>query len=135
MKGGAYGFLIVVGLIGFMNMANTLMISIITRKREFGILQAIGMTNRQLNRMLLGEGLMFTLGTVTVALAVGLPLGYGAFAYIKNAGWIGIHIYHVPCREIGFMAAVIALLQLILSFLLSRNLKKESLIQRIRYQE
>lgn len=33
------------------------------------------------------------------------------------------------------MAAVIALLQLILSFLLSRNVKKESLIQRIRYQE
>lgn len=135
MKGGAYAFLIVVGLIGFMNMANTMIISIITRKREFGILQAIGMTNRQLNWILWGEGLLFTMGTVIVALAVGIPLGYGVFSYIKSAGWIGIHIYHFPWREISFMAAVIALLQLILSFLLSRNVKKESLIQRIRYQE
>lgn len=67
--------------------------------------------------------------------AVGIPLGYGVFSYIKSTGWIGIHIYHFPWREISFMAAVIALLQLILSFLLSRNVKKESLIQRIRYQE
>lgn len=131
----AYAFLAVVGIIGFMNMANTMIISIITRKRELGVLQAVGMTNRQLNRMLQSEGLLFTLGTVLVSLAVGLPAGYGAFLYTKHAGWIGIHTYHVPVAEILCMIAVIALLQLTLSFILSRNVKKESLVERIRQQE
>lgn len=134
-EAGAYAFLAVVGIIGFMNMANTMIISIITRKRELGVLQAVGMTNRQLNRMLQSEGLFFTLGTVLVSLIVGLPAGYRVFQYTKNAGWIGIHTYHVPVAEILCMIAAITLLQLTLSFILSRNVKKESLVERIRHQE
>ena len=52
MKTAVYIFLIIIGLIGFMNMSNTIITSIIVRSKEFGVLQAIGMTNRQLNMML-----------------------------------------------------------------------------------
>lgn len=130
-----YGFLVVIGLIGFMNMANTMIISIITRKRELGILQAIGMTNRQLNRMLQAEGLFFTIGTILVSLAVGIPGGYALFLYGKKSGWTGLYSYHFPAAEVLLMIAAIGLLQLTLSFLLSRNVKKESLVERIRHQE
>jgi Flp pilus assembly pilin Flp len=36
--------------------------------------------------------------------------------------------------EMGLMVAAIAVLQITLSYLLSRNLKKASLVERIRYQ-
>ena len=49
MKLGCYLFMAVVGLIGFMNMANTMIINITTKKQEYGVLQAVGMTNKQLN--------------------------------------------------------------------------------------
>lgn len=133
MKMGVYTFLALIGLIGFLNMANTIIISIITRKREFGILQAVGMTNRQLNFMLQAEGLLFTAGTAMLALALGTPIGYGIFCYGKSHGWIGLNVYHFPAAEIGMLTAVMALLQIVLSFLLSRNLKKNSLVDRIRY--
>ena len=42
-------FIAVVGLIGFMNMANTMIMNITTKKQEYGVLQAVGMTNKQLN--------------------------------------------------------------------------------------
>ena len=58
----AYSLLFLVGLIAFMNMANTMIISIITRKRELGVMQALGMTNRQMNSMLRNEGILFTAG-------------------------------------------------------------------------
>ncbi len=135
MRLGCYVFLGIIGLIGFMNLANTMIINIITKKQEYGILQAVGMTNRQLNASLQLQGLIFTAGTVFVALLTGLPAGYGVFLYCKENSFFGVNVYHVPVVEIVCMTAAVALLQLILSYLLSRNLKKESLVERIRYQE
>ena len=37
------------------------------------------MTNKQLNLCLQLQGLMFTVGTICVALIIGLPLGYALF--------------------------------------------------------
>ena len=39
MKLGCYLFIAVVGLIGFMNMANTMIMNITTKKQEYGVLQ------------------------------------------------------------------------------------------------
>ncbi len=130
----AYTFLGVMGLIGFLNMANTIITRIITRRQELGVLQAVGMTNRQLNKMLQMEGLLFTAGTVSIALAVGTPAGYLLFRYGKENSWFGLYEYHFPVMEMGLMVAAIAVLQITLSYLLSRNLKKASLVERIRYQ-
>lgn len=134
MKMPAYAFCAMIAFIGFMNMANTMITSIVTRKQEFGVLQAIGMTNQQLNRSLQMEGMFFTIGTVLVSLLAGIPLGYGMFRYGKTHGFAGIHIYHFPVWEVVLLMAVLAALQMILSFILSRNVKKESLVERIRYQ-
>lgn len=79
MKLGCYLFMAVVGLIGFMNMANTMIMNITTKKQEYGVLQAVGMTNKQLNLCLQLQGLIFTVGTICVALIIGLPLGYTLF--------------------------------------------------------
>lgn len=133
MKAMGYGFLLLIGLITFMNMANTMILNVITRKRELGMLQAVGMTNKQLNKMLRNEGLLFTLGSIAFSLVVGIPLGYGLFLYGKKVGFTGFHIYQFPKIEIWVMILILVVLQIGLSFLLSRNVKKESLIERIRY--
>ncbi len=132
---GGYLFGALVAAISFLNMANTLITSIVTRKQEFGILQAIGMTNRQLNYSLQLEGIFFTVGTVLVSAVVGIPLGYGVFCYGAAKGWIGMYRYHFPWIEILLLILALVLLQAVLSFALSRNVKKESLVERIRYQE
>lgn len=130
----AYFFCIVIAFISFMNMANTIVTGIITRKQEFGVLQAVGMTNRQLDRSLQTEGMIFSLGTAIVSLAVGSPLGYGLFRYGKSHGLVGLNLYHFPVREVLFMLVFLGLLQAVLSFVLSRNVKRESLVERIRYR-
>ncbi len=134
MKVACYLFLGIIGLIGFMNMANTIIMNIITKKQEYGVLQAVGMTNRQMNFSLQLQGIFITAGTVLVAVAAGLPAGYAVFVYASKNGYFGMNRYHVPFVEIGGMVLAITLLQIGLSYLLSRNLKRESLIERIRYQ-
>lgn len=134
MKLGCYLFMAVVGFIGFMNMANTMIMNITTKKQEYGVLQAVGMTNKQLNLCLQLQGLIFTVGTICVALVVGLPLGYVLFAYAKHNGIFGMNVYHVPITPILAMILLVSLLQIVLSCVLSSNLKKETLVERIRYQ-
>ncbi len=130
-----YLFMAVTGMIGFMNLANTMIISIVTKKQEYGILQAVGMTNKQLYKSLQIQGFLFSAGTVAVAVTAGLPAGYGLFRYAKEYAVFGINTYHVPVAELACMIAVLILMQVLLSYFLSRNLKKESLVERIRYEE
>lgn len=133
VKVPTYLFCVIIAFISFMNMANTMITSIVTRKQEFGVLQAVGMTNAQLDRSLQLEGIFFSLGTAVVSLAAGIPLGYMLFRYCKSQGFIGISIYHFPVKEVLFILAFLGILQTMLSFILSRNVKKESLVERIRY--
>ncbi len=134
MKLGCYLFMAIVGLIGFMNLANTMIMNITTKKQEYGILQAVGMTNKQLKLCLQLQGLIFTVGTICVALIIGLPLGYALFSYAKHNGIFGMNVYHVPITPILAMILLVSLLQIVLSCVLSSNLKKETLVERIRYQ-
>ena len=134
MKLGCYLFMAIVGLIGFMNLANTMIINITTKKQEYGVLQAVGMTNKQLNLCLQIQGLIFTVGTICVALAAGLPLGFALFSYAKHNGIFGMNVYHVPLIPILVMILLVGILQIVLSCVLSSNLKKETLVERIRYQ-
>ena len=52
--GGALSF--IVGLVGVLNFFNAIRTGIIARKREFAVLQSIGMTGKQLKAMLVYEG-------------------------------------------------------------------------------
>ena len=108
--------------------------TVTTKKQEYGVLQAVGMTNKQLNLCLQLQGLIFTVGTICVALIVGLPLGYALFSYAKHNGIFGMNVYHVPITPILATILLVGLLQIVLSLVLSSNLKKETLVERIRYQ-
>ena len=63
LLGGALSF--IVGLVGVLNFFNAVLTGIITRKREFAVLQSIGMTGRQRQTMLVYEGLFYALARGT----------------------------------------------------------------------
>ena len=66
-----YGFVLLLGLIGILNVMSTEMFQIRMRAREFAVLQSIGMTPDELDRMLYLES-VFCAGK---ALVTGLPAG------------------------------------------------------------
>ena len=68
--GGALGA--VIGIIGILNFINAVLTSIITRRREFAMLQSIGMTRKQLRQMLCLEGLYYSLYTGLTVIIFGI---------------------------------------------------------------
>lgn len=64
----------IIGLVGILNFFNAIMTGILSRKREFAVLQSIGMTNRQLKKMLIYEGLFYALASSAAALILSVLL-------------------------------------------------------------
>ena len=110
-----YAFLLILGAVGVMNLINTMVNSIYTRRRELGIIQAIGMSEKQLVRMLQLEGLFYTAGTLLVALGMGSLAGYGIFLYAKAENMMNITVYHYPGIQAAVLAVAVAALQMILT--------------------
>ncbi|MBD5444985.1 MAG: FtsX-like permease family protein [Lachnospiraceae bacterium] len=130
-----YLILIIIAVIGFMNLINTMITSIVTRKREFGILQAIGLSDRQLIKMLAGEGMVFTAGTLISSVTIGNLFGYQAFLWAKENHFMSLSRYHYPLAETITLALALILGQLLLTNFIGKSVRKQSLIDRIRSGE
>ena len=58
----------VIAVVGTLNFLNAILTGMIARRREFAVLQSVGMTRRQLKRMLVYEGLLYTFAAVVISL-------------------------------------------------------------------
>lgn len=70
--GIAYAILVVAAAIGILGLANTLIVSVLQRTRELGVLRSVGVLRRQLRGMVLVESATLVL----VAYVLALPLGW-----------------------------------------------------------
>ncbi|MFB0921283.1 MAG: FtsX-like permease family protein, partial [Oscillospiraceae bacterium] len=61
----------ILGLIGILNFMNSILTSIISRRHELAMLQSVGMTFKQLRRMLIGEGFVYTFSALLAAFTMG----------------------------------------------------------------
>lgn len=130
-----YGMLGVFGLIGILNLVNTMINSVHVRKKELGMLQAIGMSDRQTVRMLQLEGLAYTVGTLILSLGVGSLTGYALFLKARQEGMFGVRYYEYPVVPAVILIVVVLLLQILITYFVNSNFKKQSLIDRVRFAE
>ncbi|HBE8493263.1 TPA: FtsX-like permease family protein [Clostridioides difficile] len=124
----------IIGVIGFMNLVNTMITSIVTRKKELGMLQAIGLTNKQLVKMLNSEAIYYTSRMMIGSILSGGILGYIAVIFLKKTG-LFYATYALPIVPILLMAVCILIAQFITTYLIGKSFNKESLIDRVRYSE
>ncbi|GKH30867.1 ABC transporter permease [Muricomes sp. OA1] len=114
-----------------LNMINTLITNILTRKHEFAMMQSVGMTTKQLSRMIQMEGLMLTAGNLVITLVFGTAAGYGM---VKIFEYFGID--YMSFRFPGWLflgyAVFTAIIPMIVSAVMIRGFQKEALVDRLR---
>ena len=131
MIGGALSFII--GLIGILNFINAILTGIITRKKEFAILQSIGMTRSQLSGMLIFEGLYYTI--FTAILSVILGVGFSFLIIKPLSGLIWFLSYHFILWPILLILPFLLILGIIIPYLLYISTNKQSIVERLREAE
>ncbi|WP_178381926.1 ABC transporter permease [Paenibacillus sp. P32E] len=86
-----YGFIGVIVLIGFLNIMNTVGTNLILRTKEFAVLKAIGMTQNEVRKMIILEGIFYGLLASLIGILLGTALNYGLhvlFAGILDTAWV-----------------------------------------------
>ena len=73
-------------VIGGLSLANTVAAAVFERIRDFGVKRALGATDLQLGREVLGEALGVTLSGGIAGLALALALGFGIDAWAGRSG-------------------------------------------------
>lgn len=131
MLGGALSF--IVGLVGVLNFFNAILTGILTRKREFAVLQSIGMTGRQLKIMLVWEGLFYALGSILIALVLALVLGPLSAPTLENLFWF--FTYHLTVTPVLILLPIFLLLGGLVPLAVYRSVARVSVVERLREAE
>ncbi len=116
------------------NLINTLITNVLTRKREFAMLQSIGMDQRQLTLMIQGEGLLLTLWNLLLTVSAGTACGYIFILIMKSYGADYMH-YSFPIWYFLLYAALITLSPILISALSIKLFQKKALVERLREVE
>lgn len=104
-----YGFIGVIAAIAFLNILNTVSTNLILRTKEFAVLKAIGMTQKEIRKMVLLEGVFYGVFAGVYGSLLGTGLSYSVSYLMRNAVQIE---WVMPWSSIliGSLGAIIATL-------------------------
>ncbi|GHV30037.1 hypothetical protein FACS189481_3710 [Clostridia bacterium] len=122
-------FIVMLALVAVTNLINIISTSMALRKREFAMLQSVGMTPQGMNRMLNFEGIFLGFK----ALMIGVPVGIGIFYWTTrnlDSKFFEISWLHV-LGGAGICAVAVMLIIFGTMYYSKRLLKKQNIIESI----
>lgn len=120
----------VIGLVGILNFFNAIMTGILSRKREFAVLQSVGMTKRQLKLMLIYEGLFYAVGSIIASLILSVVLSPMLGNMMSDMFWFVT--YHFTIMPVILIIPVFLLLGWLIPAVLYRADKRQSIVENLR---
>ena len=122
---------LVIALVGILNFVNSMVTAIVSRRREFAMIQSVGMTKRQLCRMLVYEGLFYAALTLIAAYAIStLAVGVVVRAMVEG----GFTTFRFTLLPLGICTPILLAFAVLIPYLCFRNLEKQSIVERLRME-
>ncbi|AYF72661.1 ABC transporter permease [Nocardia yunnanensis] len=95
-----YALLALAVIIAILGIVNTLALSVVERRREIGMLRAVGMQRPQVRRSIYLESMLIAIFGAVVGVVLGIGLGIG---FLKTLAEYGIATIAVPWTQIVLM--------------------------------
>ncbi len=123
-------------IIGFsmINLINTLVSNVMVRKNEFAMLRSIGMSNKQLSKMIQYEGVMIAVKNIIITATAGNICGYLFIQFMRNTSADYMH-WNMPWMYLLGYSVLIILAPIVISAVIIRMQNKKSLVERLREVE
>ncbi|HEX8123672.1 MAG TPA: FtsX-like permease family protein [Solirubrobacteraceae bacterium] len=118
---------VIVSLFGIIN---ALVLATFERRRELGMLAAVGMTRRQIRRMVRQESIVTALMGVSTGVAAGLALAYAVTSALSDEGLT----FLVPVGTLGVLAVVGVFAGILAAVLPARRAAKMSPLSALAYE-
>lgn len=123
----------IVGFVGILNFLNAILTSIMARQREFAMLQSIGMTGKQLNQMLVFEGLIYTAFVIGISLILSLIMGPMFRKVLESILWF--FTYRFTLLPIVIVTPIFVFLGIVLPLVSYRFSSNHTIVERLRKSE
>lgn len=127
--GGSLGIIII--FLAISNYLNMMSESIQNRSKEFAVLESVGMTRKQIKKMIVFESLGYSILSSVIALIIGLPASYVIFT---NFNRYGIP-FAFPVIKTLLLFIVIIITCVVTSLFVFSKLKGETVIELLRKYE
>lgn len=126
-----FGIVAILAVIGIMNYINTSVGNIQSRRKEISIMESVGMSEHQVRKMLVWEGIFYTGGVMLLTLTVGLGITYAIYQsvnYMGAAFWFPMVPFFIACILLLTICIAVPLLAY------KQMEKSGSLVERIRVE-
>jgi putative ABC transport system permease protein len=121
------GISVIVSLFGVIN---TLVLSVFERTREIGMLRAVGMTRRQVRRMVRHESIVTALIGAALGLAIGIFLA--GLTSLALSGY-GV-VFAIPYRALAAFVAIAILAGVLAAILPARRASRLNVLEALQYE-
>jgi putative ABC transport system permease protein len=126
-----YVLLILSVFISAFGIVNTLGLSIYERIRELGLLRAVGMSKRQVKRMVRVEAVIIAVLGALLGLVVGILFGWALQRALSD---VGIDQLAIPVVQLVLMLIVAALIGVVAAILPARRASRINVLEAITYE-
>ncbi|MBQ2799988.1 MAG: ABC transporter permease [Lachnospiraceae bacterium] len=127
------GLSLVLALIGILNFVNAVVTGILARKQELAMMEAVGMTGKQMKSMLAWEGTLYAVFTMAVSMVAVVPVNNLVLKLVVDGMWYFTN--HFTIVPIILCMPVLLLAASIIPVIAYQNMKRESVVERLRETE
>lgn len=124
---------LVIALIGILNFVNIMSVSVMVRKRELATLESIGMSQKQIRKILVFEGLLYAVITLFFVFTVGSAITFGIFKLFQQQVTYAIFTY--PVIPVLIASLAILAICIITPENVYRTIHKSTIVERLREAE
>ena len=123
--------IILIGCFSVINLLNTIMTGIVTRRKEFALMRSVGMSKKQLSSMLHYEGLIVVSIGLVLSLAIGGGIGYAVCIYLKSSLMSYLN-YQFPSGVAALYCIIVILCSVTITEAALKSQNKLSVIELLR---
>ena len=121
---------LIIAFVGVLNFVNSMVTAIVSRQKEFAMIQSVGMTKRQLRSMLIDEGLYYAVSTLLVSYILS-ALGVLVVVRMMVAGdWTAT--FHFTLMPLVICTPILIAFAVLIPYICFKNLEKQSIVERLR---
>lgn len=118
------------GIIGLLNLLNVILASAAARQREFAIMQSIGMTRKQLRRLFVIEGLLYSAVAGVLSLILASVLSWTVVRQLCGMEWFCV--YHFSLLPATVLIPIYLVMSAAMAFVIDRLWNNGSIVERLR---
>lgn len=121
---------IIIAFVGIINFINSMVTAIVSRHKEFAMIQSVGMTKKQLRKMLTFEGLYYAAITLLISYVIG-SLAVGVGVRMMMAGdWTAT--FHFTIMPLVICTPILLFFAVLIPYICFKNIERQSLVERLR---